>query len=155
MTLKPPLKPRMETVLWYLGLSPFMPKHFPSWMSRGDRNVAVSTKDHDSSLSCFDFCTPPPASQMFQTRGVLADLCCSLKNEGLSQAHLKMNLPRTAGRFCHLQCPEKHFYSYNVTERYDGDDQRWTLCRFVTIQYKSKNLSSSSNNKLLNGYCMM
>lgn len=50
------LEPRMESLLWYLRLSPYMPKHFPFWMSKVNKNVAVSPADHDSSLSCFDFC---------------------------------------------------------------------------------------------------
>lgn len=33
-----------------------MPKHFPFWMSKVNKNVAVSPADHDSLLSCFDFC---------------------------------------------------------------------------------------------------
>lgn len=81
-----PIKSRMESVLRYLGHSPFMPKHFPSWMGRVDRNVAASTKDHDGSLSCFDFCTPPLASQMFQTVGVLADLCFCSEMKGFRRS---------------------------------------------------------------------
>lgn len=46
----------MESLLWYLRPSPHMPKHFPFWMSKVNKNVAVSPTDHDSLLSCFDFC---------------------------------------------------------------------------------------------------
>lgn len=83
------LKPRIESVLQYLGPSPSVPKHFPSWISRVDRNVAVRTKDHDSLLSCFDFCAPPPVSQMFQTVGVLADLCFCSEMKGFCRSTWK------------------------------------------------------------------
>lgn len=84
-----PLKPRMGSILWYLGPSPFMPEHFPSWKSRVNRNVAVRSADHDSSLSCFDFCTPPPAGQMFQAVGALADLCFRSKMKGFHRSNWK------------------------------------------------------------------
>lgn len=67
----------------------FSAKTLPFLDGRVDSNVAVSTKDHDSSLSCFDFCAPPPASQMFQTVGVLADLCFCSEMKGFCRSTWK------------------------------------------------------------------
>lgn len=46
----------METLLWLSRSSTYVPKHIPSWMSTVNREVALSTADHDSPLSCFGLC---------------------------------------------------------------------------------------------------